>query len=121
MFGDVGAETGTPASRSAIPQGWKIWRGGDDGYAAPMAVYWLTEDPDRKTIYVIQELYRSGLLPDQAAEEIMKRDLLIELMTPSGDIEYSEERLAGLYDSAAFAETGTGDQHQKDASHGQSR
>ena len=45
-----------------IPIDWPIWRGGDDGYADPMAVYWLTEDPERKTIYVIDELYRKNLL-----------------------------------------------------------
>lgn len=90
----------------AIPSGWELWRGGDDGFASPSAIYWLTQDPDAKTIYVIRELYRAGMLPHDSAERTLKGDREIVLVGPGGHRLLNRQALSGIYDSAAFSDTG---------------
>jgi hypothetical protein len=120
MFGEVWRATmhGRPwhvHSGFAIPNGWTLWRGGDDGYAAETAIYWLTQDPERKTIYIIDELYRKGMLPEEIARRVLERDKQIILQDGTRDADgklntfYNEEPLKGLYDNNAFTDIGQSD------------
>jgi hypothetical protein len=43
-----------------VPTEWPMWRGADDGYAAPACVLWFAHDKIHDRIYVVDELYRSG-------------------------------------------------------------
>lgn len=106
MFGDVWRHERHTCDPFEIPSDWKIWRGADDGFAAPAAVHWLTEDPRTKTHYVIDEIYRPKMLPDDMARRILQRDKAIQIITPDGEIENNATRLSGILDSAAFGETG---------------
>ncbi len=92
-----------------IPEGWEIWRGADDGWASPAACYWLTQNPDTKTYYVIQELYRTGMRPEVYGETVMKMDKEIVRCNLQGDF-LNETSLQGMMDSAAFSDTGTGEE-----------
>jgi hypothetical protein len=89
-----------------IPYGWDLWRGADDGFAAPAACYWFTQNPDTKTIYVIDELYREGMLPEAFAEEVLKRDRQIVIRMPDGSLQEHGHVLSGLLDSSSFGNTG---------------
>jgi hypothetical protein len=91
-----------------VPGNWEIWRGGDDGFASPAAIYWITQNPDTGTFYVINEIYQSGLLPHRLAYKILQRDRSIKVSWGSDIIENNEEQLNGDLDSAAFSDTGTG-------------
>lgn len=112
MFGDVWRQNddhGRPWHVSkgfAIPYGWDLWRACDDGYANPAAVYWFTQDPDTDTVYVIDELYAEHMLPEQMAEEILKRDREIVVQMPNGQLVHNGETLRGIIDPAAFADQG---------------
>lgn len=106
QFGGVWRRDRHVCAPFALPQGWKIWRGGDDGYAAPTCMVWLTKDPDAGTIYVIGELYKAGMLPDEVAERTKTIDRLVELVGPYGQRLHNAEALGGVYDSAAFSDTG---------------
>lgn len=114
MFGDKFRPTlhGKPwhvLSRAfAIPATWEIWRGGDDGFKSPASVHWLTRDPDVGTIYVIREIYKSGMLPDDFAKLTLRIDKSIRLDYGDGDYETNSANLTGIMDSAAFSDTGTG-------------
>jgi Terminase large subunit, T4likevirus-type, N-terminal len=78
-----------------VPNGWKRWRACDDGYAAPACVLWLVHDKDvSDTIYIIKELYASGLTPKALASNVVLLD--------------GGERWGGVIDSSAFADTGMG-------------
>jgi Terminase large subunit, T4likevirus-type, N-terminal len=93
----------------AIPATWELWRACDDGYAAPACVLWFAHDRDiTDTIYVIEELYRSGMTPDVMAKEILRRDLSIHTDI-GGEVMDNDIPLDGVIDSAAFANTGVGD------------
>lgn len=105
-FGDVWREELHTCRPFAIPKGWPIWRGMDDGFAAPAAIYWFTQDPDLKTVYVIAEVYREKLHPDAIAEIVKRVDAGIQILDEYGDVEQNAERITGIIDSAAFAETG---------------
>lgn len=85
-----------------IPRGWKIWRGADDGFAAPAAVYWFTQNPNTKTVYVVAELYEAKMLPETMAAKIKRIDSRIIM----GDGKPYGEPIKGILDSAAFADTG---------------
>src|SRR5437763_1102059 len=89
-----------------IPTGWRTWRGGYDGFANPSVILWLTEDPAFGTIYVIDELHRTGLLADELAGKILERDMLIPTQDGFGNQLTNRERLRGSYDSSAFSNRG---------------
>jgi hypothetical protein len=91
-----------------IPASWDIWRGGDDGYASPLSVHWITRNPDTGTFYLIAELYKAGLLPEHAAAEIQRIDRSIMRDWGDGLVEANDDPLDGEMDSAAFSDTGTG-------------
>lgn len=108
MFGDVWRKDRHICTPFAIPNGWDLWRGADDGFAAPAACYWFTRNPDTKTIYVVDELYRSGMRPSVFAEETKKRDKSV-LLTQAGEEFFNTDILSGAMDSGAFTDTGNAD------------
>jgi hypothetical protein len=90
-----------------VPMGWSIWRGGDDGFASPSAVYWLTRDPDTATIYVVSEIYQAGLTAPELAERVLDRDRSIALYDAARKATVlNKEPLRGNYDSSAFSNVG---------------
>jgi hypothetical protein len=89
-----------------IPVGWEIWRGGDDGYNSPAAILWFARDPIHDRIYVVRELYRSGMTAEQTAHEVKLRDKTLPIL--DGEIRENGETLTGVIDSSAFADTGFG-------------
>lgn len=106
MFGDTWRDELHICEPFAIPCDWPIWRGGDDGFASPSAVEWLTQDPTIRTIYGINELYGSHMLPDFMAERIMEIDRSVPLLYPNAVFKDNPDVLSGLYDSAAFNDLG---------------
>jgi hypothetical protein len=97
-----------------IPSAWELWRGCDDGYASKAAVLWLARDEIHDRIFIINELYQSGLTAEQMAREILRIDKRIERKVGFGagshvQIYRHGEALAGVVDSASFADnTGGG-------------
>lgn len=89
-----------------IPVDWPIWIGGDDGFAAPAAIVWLTQDPGTKRTFAIRELYRAGMLPDDFARRIIDIQASIPRIYPHGRIEPNAEPPRGNFDAASFADTG---------------
>jgi hypothetical protein len=79
-----------------VPDGLEMWRGCDDGYADPACVLWFLYDEIRDRIFVVNELYRSGLTPEALAEAVLSIDKL-----------YCRQ-LDGVIDSASFADIGLG-------------
>lgn len=97
----------------AIPNWWPLWRGADDGYSEPFAGYWGTEDPKYKTIYVIDELYKTRMLPEEVARRVKERDRNIQLSELQGrnfvDAGFNQEILKGAIDNSAFTDPGESD------------
>jgi hypothetical protein len=90
-----------------LPIGWPVWRGMDDGFANPLACYWLSRDPDTGTVYVLDELYSSGLTAAEAWDAIRLRDLRVQFYDHvDRRIVFNTAPLAGSLDSAAFSKTG---------------
>jgi Terminase large subunit, T4likevirus-type, N-terminal len=79
-----------------VPSEWEIWRGGDDGFAAPAAILWFAYDEIHDRVYVVNELYRSGLTAEALAEAILTIDKRY-----GGNLD-------GVIDSASFANVGMG-------------
>jgi hypothetical protein len=107
MFGDAWRPSLHVIDPFAIPFHWPLWRGMDDGYAAPACVLWLSQDPDTRRTYVINELYRSGMTPERVAEEVKRRDSEIVLRTKDGEV-LNGRPLQGVIDSGAFVNLGNG-------------
>ena len=101
-----------------IPQGWELWRGGDDGYSAPTAVYWLAQNPDTGTIYCIDELYQRHLGPDELGRRIMDRDRNILIALPDGTVVPYGDTLGGYYDGSAFSQHGIAEGAAKEKTRG---
>ncbi len=74
-----------------------MWRGCDDGYANPAAVLWLARDPIYDIVYIVRELYGSGMTPQTMADAVL-----------SIDGQLGRRGLSGTIDSAAFADVGLG-------------
>lgn len=96
-----------------IPNHWPRWRGADDGFAAPAACVWLTQNPDTKQIIAYQEIYRAGMTAPVYAERVKEMDPRQPAPVPPGvDPEHfalPNEPLTGILDSAAFASNGQSD------------
>jgi len=106
VIGDAVYEWHVMAPRP-IPLGWHVWRGGDDGYALPLAYYWFTKNPDTGTIYVIDELYGTGFSPGEAADRTREKDLKVRYYDHVDKrIVYNTQEIEGDLDSAAFAKAG---------------
>lgn len=106
MFGDVWREHRHICRPFAIPADWKIWRGADDGFAAALCTLWGAEDPNTGTIYVIDELYGTGILAPDAAARVLAIDRRIPIMDSDGKEYPLNQKLTGLLDRAAFSDTG---------------
>jgi hypothetical protein len=91
-----------------IPVGWKIVRGCDDGFAAPLSCHWIATDPVYLRNYVIGELYQEGLLPTEAAREILDRDRTIQREDAYGELSPNRESVCGVIDSSSFDDHGSG-------------
>jgi hypothetical protein len=89
-----------------IPVGWPLWRGADDGFAAPFSCHWLTQNPESKTYFVIDELYGTQMLATEIAERVKEKDFGIVLTDHLGAEYFNNRVLKGVIDSAAFANTG---------------
>lgn len=107
MFGDAWSETLHICDPFPVPEDWKIWRGGDDGFASPASVHWLTKDPKTGTHYVIGELYKSGMRPELMAERVKSKDKRLQLLRHDGSEGEAGRVFSGVLDNAAFADTGT--------------
>lgn len=118
MFGDVWRRARHVCRPFALPSHWRIWRGGDDGYVAPAACYWLTEDPEVGTIYVARELYRPGMLPEMFGELTKQGDRSIPIVGPFDERDTNQEILSGVMDAAAFTDTGQGEGSNKTPTRG---
>ncbi len=102
-----------------IPVDWPIWIGVDDGFTAPAAVVWLTQDPHSKRYYVIRELYRAGMLPETFAARIKDINAGIERGYLHGHTRPNTEIPRGMMDAAAFASTGlSGEKGQQEIPRG---
>lgn len=99
----------------AIPAGWDMWRGADDGYNAPACVLWFAKDAGLNRIYVVSELYRSEMLPDEMARLTKERDRTMLIEQPDGRVHESGYELGGIIDNAAFSNVGTGSPARADA------
>lgn len=109
MYGEVWRKHLHTCAPFAIPIDWDIWMGADDGYDSPAAVYWLTQEPEILTYYVIAELHQAKMLPGYMAERIKAISKNIpRRISPSRVEPHGEQVIKGLLDSAAFADTGTG-------------
>lgn len=118
MFGDAWRAPRHIIPAFCIPAGWPLWRSMDDGYSAPASIHWWTEDPDIKTLYVIGEIYRAGLLPEDVAERCITKDLTIPTLEYDGSFGENEEILSGLIDPAAFTDNGNSNGKQKTIARG---
>lgn len=105
MFGETWRKTRHTCDPFPIPVDWKVWRGADDGFGAAAACYWLAEQPTTGTIYVVDELYRTGMLPEEYASRVLSKDATLE-RCDNGDTFNNTETLDGLMDSAAFSNNG---------------
>jgi hypothetical protein len=81
----------------SIPEEWEIWRGADDGFAAPACVLWAAYNTIYDRIYVVHELYRARMTPDVMAQAVLAIDNAL-----------CGESLDGIIDSASFADVGMG-------------
>lgn len=108
MFGYVWRDYRHVCDPFDIPASWDIWRGGDDGFAAPCAIYEMTQDPDTGTFYCIDEIYETHLVPDVLAEKILKMDASIQVDIGDGEVINNDAPIRGVLDSASFSNTGTG-------------
>lgn len=108
MYGDKWRKSRHVCEPFPIPVDWKMWRGADDGYGEPAACYWLTENPRTGTIYVVAEIYKSQMLPDEYAEKIKRVDSEIQ-REQNGEVVANLVKLDGLMDSAAFSNNGQSD------------
>jgi hypothetical protein len=81
-----------------VPDGLEMWRGCDDGFAVPACVLWFLHDEIRDRIFVVDELYRSGMTAESMAEAVLAIDK-----------QYGQE-LDGVIDSASFADIGLGNE-----------
>jgi len=110
MYGEIWREDRHLVDPFAIPPDWQIWIGGDDGYASPSGIYWVTQDPKRKTYYVLREIYEAKLHPDQMAKRMASIHFRIPIRGTKLDSPpvNNELPICGNYDSAAFADKGEG-------------
>ncbi len=58
-----------------VPDEWPMWRGADDGYSSPAAVLWLAHDRIHDRIFVVDELYKSGMTPETMARAVLEIDV----------------------------------------------
>jgi Terminase large subunit, T4likevirus-type, N-terminal len=92
-----------------VPAEWEVWRGADDGYAAPAAVLWFAYDKTCDRTYVVSELYARGLTPEAMAQAVLQIDRTIPVNL-YGETMCNDAPIDGVIDSASFADVGLGDE-----------
>jgi hypothetical protein len=90
-----------------VPAEFDLWRGCDDGFAAPAAVLWLAKEPTTERVYVVSELYRVGMTPFEMAEQVLRIDREIP-MSVDGVTIRNDCPVHGIIDSASFSDEGLG-------------
>ena len=90
-----------------IPVEWEIWRGADDGFAAPACVLWLAFDDVYDRIYVVEELYERGLTPEAMAHAVLQIDRSLKINL-GDEVINNDAPIDGVIDSASFADVGLG-------------
>lgn len=88
----------------ALPGNARLWRSADDGYNAPACVLWFAESDGR--VYVVAELYQSGLLPEEMGEMVLRRDKRLPIDDGNGEIRDHDGILSGPIDPSAFSDIG---------------
>ena len=91
-----------------IPVEWEVWRGGDDGFAAPACVLWLAYDPTYDRVYIVDEIYARGLTPERMAQAVLAKDRSLKIDMGDGEILDNDCGVNGVIDSASFADVGLG-------------
>ena len=91
-----------------IPFSYDVWRSCDDGFRAPCCVLWFAHDRDNAdTIYVVRELYQSGLTASELARQVLRIDFSIPIDI-GGEVVMNDCPLDGIIDSSAFSDNGQG-------------
>src|SRR5206468_4767158 len=93
----------------AVPVEWDIWRGADDGFAAPCCSLILSFDHIHDRIYVVDELYARGLTPEAMAQAFLQMDRSLEI-DQGGEVIDNDAPIDGVIDSGSFADVGLGDE-----------
>jgi hypothetical protein len=91
----------------AIPSSYELWRGADDGLAAPASILWGAFDKTQGRIYVISELFKAGMLPEEMGKRVLERDRTL-LVNEYGNVRENGTTLSGYIDSSAFDDPGNG-------------
>ena len=107
MFADKWRQDLHVVDAFPIPWDWPIWRGADDGFAAPAAVTWLTQDPFSRCLFVIAELYRTKMTAPVFAKRTLTIDRHIPRIGPDGQVYLNPDPLSGAIDSSVFANHGS--------------
>jgi len=117
IFGDVFLRERHVVRRFPIPADWArrkggLWRSCDDGFQAPAAVLWWVKDPSMQRYYIVSELYKAKMLPDEMAKVILDRDMRLQIRELDGSVYDYRRQVEGpnWIDHSAFADTGTGAQ-----------
>jgi len=80
-----------------------MWRGADDGWAAPAAVLWLAHDKINDIVFCVRELYRKQMTPEVMGDAVLRID------REFGPTRYMD----GVLDAASFVDIGTGSRAQQ--------
>lgn len=87
----------------ALPFDAEMWRGADDGYNAPACCLWAVKHDKR--IYIVDELYKDGMVAEVYGEKVLRIDKQIKVRRDN-ETSYSERELKGTIDESAFDEDG---------------
>jgi len=91
----------------AVPVEWEIWRGADDGFAAPACVLWMVYDEIHDRVFIVDELYERGLTPEAMAAAVLAKDRSLKINL-GDEICLNDAPVSGVIDSASFADVGLG-------------
>jgi hypothetical protein len=85
-----------------LPDSWEAWVGCDDGYSAPACALLFAYDRTHDRIFIMDEIYARGLLPEELARAVREMNA-----------RHGRDGLDGVIDSSAFAEIGLGNESGK--------
>lgn len=108
MFGETWRYNKHVCEPFDIPVDWDIWQGADDGFSSPACTYWITQDPKIGTYYVLDEVYRKKMYPDDWAERWKETSRRIGVCDHEGEPLMNQQTPEGYLDSSAFSDTGQG-------------
>lgn len=55
-----------------LPFEWDAWLGADDGYSAPACVLLFAYDKTHDRIFIVDEIYQRGLMPEELARLVLE-------------------------------------------------